>query len=98
MKGLGPRAEGRSSTVLVFEYVTGGGLAGRELPASWAIEGAAMRRAISRDFASVPGVRVVSTLDARLPIEDLPGVDVLMIPDRDGHTIESLVAEADYTV
>ena len=97
MKGLGPRAEGRSSTVLVFEYVTGGGLAGHELPASWASEGAAIRRAIVGDFAAVPGVRVVTTLDARLPFEALPGVGVRIIPDREGRSFESLAAEADYT-
>lgn len=98
MKGPGARVEGRSSTVLVFEYVTGGGLAGHDLPASWASEGAAIRRAIVGDFAAVPGVRVVTTLDARLPFEARPGVGVRIIPDREGCSFESLAAEADYTV
>jgi predicted ATP-grasp superfamily ATP-dependent carboligase len=93
--GDGGREE---SKVLVYEYVTGGGLADRELPASWAIEGAAMRRAIVGDFAAVPGVRVVTTLDSRLPVEALPGVGVRIISDRDGCSFESLAAEADYTV
>jgi tyramine---L-glutamate ligase len=57
-----------------------------------------MRRAISRDFASVPGVRVVSTLDARLPVEDSPGLDVRIIADGQEHWFESLASEADYTV
>jgi predicted ATP-grasp superfamily ATP-dependent carboligase len=98
MKGLGPLAEGRSLRVLVFEYVTGGGLAGRELPASWATEGAAMRRAIVDDFAAVPWVRVLTTLDARLPFEARSGVGVRIIPDREGRSLESLAAEVDYTV
>jgi tyramine---L-glutamate ligase len=87
-----------ASKVLVYEYVTGGGLADRELPASWAIEGAAMRRAIVGDFAAVPGLRVVTTLDSRLPFEARPGVGVRIIPDRDGCSFETLAAEADYTV
>ena len=35
------------------------------VPASWAAEGHAMRRAIAGDFASLPGVRVMVTLDER---------------------------------
>ncbi len=69
MSGSGSRGVdgGRVETkVLVYEHVTGGGLADRELPASWAIEGAAMRRAIVGDFAAVPGVKVVTTIDSRL--------------------------------
>ena len=58
-------------TIFVHEYVTGGGLAGQELPATWAAEGSAMRRAIAADLAAVPGTRVVMTLDERLP--DEPG-------------------------
>jgi tyramine---L-glutamate ligase len=98
MMGSGVPAEGRSLTILVFEYVTGGGLAGRELPASWAAEGAAMRRAISEDFASVPGVRVVMTLDARFPVEDSPGVEVRTLAHFDRQLFETLAAQADYTV
>ncbi len=60
--------------VLVHEWVTGGGLAGVALPASWEREGGAMRRAIARDFAALPSrdVKVVMTLDARLPGEPGP--------------------------
>jgi tyramine---L-glutamate ligase len=81
MKTPGVGGEGRATTVLIFEYVTGGGMAGRELPASWAAEGAAMRRAIVKDFASVPGVRVVTTIDDRLQKEETPGVDVRTLAD-----------------
>ena len=66
MKGLAPTVPGTQTTrVLVHEWVTGGGLAGQALPRSWAAEGHAMRRAIAGDFASLPGVRVMVTLDER---------------------------------
>ena len=39
-------AIGSAFVVLVHEWVTGGGLAGMPLPASWVREGGAMRRAI----------------------------------------------------
>src|SRR3954464_11565256 len=69
--GMVGRAPRGPMQVLVHEWVTGGGLAGSPLPASWAAEGRAMRRAIARDFASLPEVRVVVTLDDRQP--DDPG-------------------------
>jgi predicted ATP-grasp superfamily ATP-dependent carboligase len=53
--------------LLIHEYVTGGGLAGQELPPSWAQEGAAMRRALVSDFTRLPGLDVQFTLDARFP-------------------------------
>src|SRR4051794_31876420 len=78
--GSGEASEGDGPTwVLVHEFVTGGGLAGQALPPSWAAEGAAMRRAIVADFAAVPGVRVVMTLDDRLPDEAAPGVRVTRV-------------------
>jgi len=52
--------------------VTGGGLAGKPLPPSWAAEGAAMRRAIAADLATIEGLEVAVTLDARLPDEAGP--------------------------
>ncbi len=54
-------------TILVHEWVTGGGLAGSSVPPSWAAEGLAMRRAIAADFARLPGpgARVVVTTDPR---------------------------------
>ena len=81
-------------TVLVHEYVTGGGLAGQPLPESWASEGRAMRRALASDFAEVPGVRVLMTLDARLPDEPGPWTIVRV---ADPSAIVSIAAEADHT-
>jgi predicted ATP-grasp superfamily ATP-dependent carboligase len=56
---------------LLHEYVTGGGLAGQELPPTLAAEGRAMRRALAADFAAA-GRRVIMTLDPRLPDEPGP--------------------------
>ncbi len=53
------------TTVLIWEYVTGGGLVGRPLPPSLAAEGAAIRRALVADFAAVAGVRVLDPVDSR---------------------------------
>ena len=47
-------ALGAALVVLVHEWVTGGGMAGMALPASWEREGSAMRRAIAREFAALP--------------------------------------------
>jgi predicted ATP-grasp superfamily ATP-dependent carboligase len=53
--------------ILVCEYVTGGGLAGRELPPSLAREGDMMLSALVKDLAEFGGTRVVVTRDRRLP-------------------------------
>ncbi len=79
--------------VLVHEHVSGGGLAGRELPESWAVEGSAIRRALARDFAAVPGVRVRMTLDCRLP--DEPGPWTVVRPGPD--SLPKLAARSNYT-
>ena len=85
-------------TVLVHEWVTGGGMAGANLPPSWAAEGSAMRRAIASDFASVPGVRVVMTLDARLPDEPGPWTILRISREQDGEEWARHSAKADWTV
>src|SRR3954465_12122660 len=86
-----------TTTVLVYEWVTGGGLAGRPLPATWAAEGHAMRRAIAGDFAAQPGVRVVVPLDARFPEEPGPWTVVRIGSSEEGTTFPGLVSSVDYT-
>jgi tyramine---L-glutamate ligase len=81
-------------TVLIYEHITGGGLAGLEMPASMAAEGGAMRRALVADFSAVTGVRVLSTLDARLP--DEPGTIRIAADARE--TLSTLASEADHTI
>lgn len=59
-------AEGGSiPSVLIFEAVTGGGFPDVDLPASWAAEGSAIRRALVAEFAALPEARVVEVVDAR---------------------------------
>src|SRR5262245_5832018 len=86
------------TTILVHEWVTGGGLAGRPLPESWAAEGHAMRRAIASDFAAVQGVRVVVTLDDRFPEEQCSWTVVRLGPGEEPVEFPRLVAAVDYTV
>src|SRR4051794_14204536 len=96
---VGPRTMvgGRPTTIFVFEYVTGGGLAGQDLPASWAAEGGAMRRAIVEDFAALPDVRVVTTVDHRLPADRHPGVEVRVVAGLAAGWFRSLASRADFT-
>ena len=53
--------------VLAVEYITGGGLAGHELPPSLAREGGMMAEALLRELAGIAGVGVFSARDPRLP-------------------------------
>jgi predicted ATP-grasp superfamily ATP-dependent carboligase len=53
--------------ILLLEYITGGGLAGSDLPASLAREGAAMAAALAEDLLALPQVTLRIPWDARLP-------------------------------
>ena len=99
-KELFVMALGTALVVLVHEWVTGGGLAGSPLPGSWEREGSAMRRAIARDFAalSASGVKVVMTLDARLPAEPGPWRVESIAPGEHGRKLRELCRTADFTV
>jgi predicted ATP-grasp superfamily ATP-dependent carboligase len=88
-------------TVLIHEWVTGGGLAGQPLPPSWASEGRAMRRAIAADFAAIaapPRLRVIVTLDSRLPDEPGPWVIERVAPEESFKRLHDLARAADFTV
>ena len=85
-------------TVFVHEFVTGGGLAGADPPTSWAAEGGAMRRALAEDFASLPGVAVVMTLDDRLPDEPGPWAVFRVGRGEEPSAFARLVAESDFTL
>jgi predicted ATP-grasp superfamily ATP-dependent carboligase len=86
--------------VLVHEWVTGGGLAGRPLPGSWAAEGTAMRRAIAGDFARMLGepVQVTATLDARLPPDPGPWTIAPVAAGQHEERLHDLSRAADFTV
>lgn len=62
--------------VFVFEYVTGGGLAGSPLPPALTHEADLIVRALVRDLLDCPGVRVLCGRDPRLP--PVPGADPLL--------------------
>ena len=72
-KGMAAMALGARETDPGSRMGHGGRARRLRLPASWAAEGLAMRRAIAADFACLPGgpVRVIVTSDSRLP--DDPG-------------------------
>jgi predicted ATP-grasp superfamily ATP-dependent carboligase len=87
-------------SVLVHEWVTGGGLAGSYLPASWAAEGRAIRRSIAADFAALgwDSARVVVTLDARLPDDPGPWRTEPIAPGEYSDRLQKLARAADFTV
>lgn len=62
--------------IFVFEFITGGGLAGSPLPPSLAGEGALMRDTLLRDVRGMADTQWVTTFDARLPA---PGQDAIAV-------------------
>jgi predicted ATP-grasp superfamily ATP-dependent carboligase len=88
----------RKRSILIHEFVTGGGLADSALPASWALEGSAMRRALAQDFSSLEGVSVVMTVDARLPDEPGPWRGVRVGPNEEVAMFAKFAAECDDTL
>lgn len=89
----------RRRSVLIHEFVNGGGLAGTEWPTSMAAEGLAMRRALAREFAAVEGIDVILTRDARQAIEETgPWRTVPIEPGAEPETFARLAASADFTI
>jgi tyramine---L-glutamate ligase len=80
--------------ILVHEFASGGGLAGRGVPASLGREGAAMRTALVTDLAAIPGHRIVTTVDPRFPLLAPPGVEVVTLPPG-GAALDDLIVSAD---
>lgn len=65
--------------IVVHEFVSGGGLAGREVPASLAREGSAMHAALIADLAALGRHRIVTTADSRFPFPRPSGVEVVTL-------------------
>ena len=87
--------------ILVHEFVSGGGLAGRDVPASLALEGSAMLGALTADLAAIRRHQIVTTADERFPMKassDLSGVEVVTLSpetsERDSQ-LDALIASAD---
>lgn len=81
--------------ILVHDYVSGGGLAGRDVPESLACEGAAMAAALAADLASLGEHHVLLTSDARFPLRPPRGVDMERLPADAPSGFEALVGTAD---
>ena len=81
--------------ILVHEFVSGGGFAGQDVPASLAREGAAMRTALVSDLAAIGGHHIVTTADPRFPLEPPPGVEVVTLPRRSATLLDLLITSAD---
>ena len=81
--------------ILVHEFVSGGGLAGRAVPSSLAREGVAMRDALVADLAAIRRHRIVTTVDPRFPLEAPPGVEVVTLPPGNAALLDALIASAD---
>jgi tyramine---L-glutamate ligase len=68
--------------IFVYEFVTGGGLSGQNLPQSLAREADLMLRSLIEDLAELPGIQVLASRDPRLPA--LPGIEVIVAaPEED---------------
>lgn len=58
--------------IFVYEFITGGGLAGEPLPPPLAREGDVMLQALARDLVTIPGIELVTLRDPRLAPLPLP--------------------------
>ena len=56
--------------ILVYEYITGGGLVNEEIPASLAYEGEMMLAALLNDLLEIKNIEVCIIRDARLRLKD----------------------------
>ena len=84
--------------ILVHEFFSGGGLAGRDLPVSLAREGSAMLVALLSDLAVIGGHQLVTTVDPRVMLAIPPGVEAVTLSPARNTTatyLDHLIASAD---
>lgn len=81
--------------ILVHEFATGGGLAGRPIPASLAREGAAMRAGLLADLAALGCHEIVATADPRFPLRPSAGVEVVHAANGRPALSDRLIASVD---
>ena len=82
----------------MHEFFSGGGLAGRAIPASLAREGSAMLTALVADLAIIDGQQIVTTTDPRFRPAAPAGVDVVTLPPAKnirGTFLDSLISTVD---
>jgi predicted ATP-grasp superfamily ATP-dependent carboligase len=83
--------------ILVHEYASGGGFAGRDVPPTLAREGAAIRAALIADLAALNCHSIVTTADTRFPLAEEADVEVHTVhpgPSRPGSRHEERAASA----
>jgi predicted ATP-grasp superfamily ATP-dependent carboligase len=81
--------------ILVHEFFSGGGLAGRDVPASLGREGSAMLTALVADLAALDGHHIVTTMDPRFPLAAPPGVDVVEMTSARPDFLDALLGSVD---
>jgi predicted ATP-grasp superfamily ATP-dependent carboligase len=81
--------------ILVHEFFSGGGLAGRDVPGSLVREGSAMLTALVADLASMGGHDIVTTRDPRFSLAVPPGVDVVAMTSTRADFLDALLASVD---
>ena len=82
----------------MHEFVSGGGLAGQDVPASLAREGSAMLTALVADLAAIDGHQIVTTVDPRFPLAAPAGVDVVTLSPMKrarGTLLNALISSVD---
>lgn len=67
--------------VFVHEFMTSGAMSGEAMPPSLLREGLAMRQAVAAAFLDLPGVRVVTTSDPRVPPAAIAGLEDIVARD-----------------
>jgi tyramine---L-glutamate ligase len=82
--------------IFVYEFVTGGGLAGQPVPRSLAREGLAMRTALLEDLAAMRSHSIVATTDARFTRQAPRGIDMVPVVPVAGSLPPSRKASADH--
>ncbi|MDO8962813.1 MAG: ATP-grasp domain-containing protein [Methylophilus sp.] len=83
-------------TLFVCEFITGGGLAGADLPESLVREGILMRDALLRDLSALDDWQITTTHDTRLQIPDVAVKSLEIQAEQDAWPIwRECVASAD---
>jgi predicted ATP-grasp superfamily ATP-dependent carboligase len=84
--------------ILVYEFASGGGLAGRDVPASLVREGSAMRAALVADLSAIGTHEIVTTADRRGGGNLPRGVERVTLPSGDharSAMLDSVIADVD---
>jgi predicted ATP-grasp superfamily ATP-dependent carboligase len=90
--------------IFVSEYIAGGGMVGRPLPASLLREGRAMHAAVVADLLAIPGCHVATTLDERqrvsstLPLSQFVEIEYVDETTREQTAFDRLCIETDATL